>query len=111
MILYQQEELNKMSKDTLLGRPHGSAALWQDEGHKLIVCLDANEDVYKKAMSKALTDTNGLAMKEVVGKFTGQQLGATFFLGLKPIDAVWAMDDIKMVSARVMPTGYRIGDH
>ncbi len=28
-----------------------------------------------------LTDINGLAMNEVVGDFTGQKLGATFFRG------------------------------
>jgi hypothetical protein len=39
---------------------------WQDEGHRLIVCLDANEDIYKKAIMKVLTDKDVLAMKEVV---------------------------------------------
>ena len=57
---------------------------WRDEGHKLIVCLDANEDIYKKSIGKALTDKEGLAMKEVVGDHTGQQLGATYFRGTKP---------------------------
>ena len=84
---------------------------WHNKGHKLIVCFDANEDVYKKSIGKALTDRNGLAMKEVVGEFNGQKLGATFFWGSKPIDVVWATDDVKREGACVMPAGYGIGDH
>ena len=84
---------------------------WRDAGHKLIVCLDANEDVYRKALGKALTDKDGLAMKEIVGEHTGRKLGATYFRGSKPIDAVWATGDIGIVNACVMPTGFGIGDH
>ncbi len=61
---------------------------WQQDGDKLIVRLDANEDIYRKLLGKALTDINGLAMKEVVGEFTHQPVGPTFFRGSKPIDGV-----------------------
>ena len=84
----------------------------RDEGHKMAVCLDANEDIYKKSIGKVLTDKDGLAMKEVVGAHTGQQLGKTYFGGLKPIDVVWATEDIKIMNASMMPVGYGIvGDH
>ncbi len=43
---------------------------WRKEGNHLIVCLDMNEDIYKKSIGKSLTDINGLAMKEVIGVFT-----------------------------------------
>jgi hypothetical protein len=52
---------------------------WRAEGDRLIVCLDANENIYKKSIGHALTNMNGLAMKEVVGEFTGKPLGRTFF--------------------------------
>jgi hypothetical protein len=84
---------------------------WQQDGDKLIVCLDANEDIYCKLIVKALTDINGLAMKEVVGNFTHQCVGATFFQGPKPINGVWATSDILVSNACIMPTGYGIGDH
>jgi hypothetical protein len=71
---------------------------WRNAGDRLIVCLDANEHIYHKSIGRALTDISGLGMKEVVGQFTGKQLGATHFRGSKPIDAVWATPDI---SARV----------
>jgi hypothetical protein len=84
---------------------------WRSEGDRLIVCLDANEDIYTKSIGKALTDVDGLAMKEVVGAFTGTPLGTTFFRGSKPIDGVWATSDLTICNASVMPAGYGIGDH
>ena len=44
---------------------------WRAEGNRLIVCMDANEYIYKKSMGKALTDCEGLNMMGVVGEFTG----------------------------------------
>jgi hypothetical protein len=73
--------------------------------------MDANENIYKKSIGKTLTKTTGLAMREVVGDFTGKQLGATFFRGSSPIDAVWATPDVEIVGACVMPCGFGIGDH
>ena len=84
---------------------------WREEGDRLIVCLDANEDIYRKELGKTLTDSEGLNLKEVVGDFTGSQIGATYFRGSKPIDAVWATNDLQVVGACVMPAGYGIGDH
>ena len=84
---------------------------WRQQGDRLIVCLDANEDIYKKSIGKALTSPSGLAMTEVVGAFTGKRLGATHFRGSKPIDGIWATSDVTIASACVMPVGYGIGDH
>ncbi len=84
---------------------------WRQDGDKLIVCLYVNEDIYCKSIGKALTDINGLAMKEVVGDFTHQRVGATFFWGSKPINGVWATSDILISNACIMPAGYGIGDH
>jgi hypothetical protein len=50
---------------------------WREEGDRLIVCLDKNEHIYKKSIGKALTDIDGLAMREVVGDFTCQPVGPT----------------------------------
>jgi hypothetical protein len=77
----------------------------------LIVCLDANEDIYKKSLGKSLTNIDGLAMKEVVGEFTGTPVGATFFRGSKPINGVWATLDITVCNTSIMPSGYGIKDH
>jgi hypothetical protein len=61
---------------------------WRSEGDKLIVCLDTNEHIYRKALGRSLTDIEGLSMKEVVGDFTGKAIDSTFWGGSKPIDGV-----------------------
>jgi hypothetical protein len=56
-------------------------------------------------------DLHGLGIKEVVGDFTTKQLGATYFRGRKPIDAIWATSDVTVANACMMPVGYGVGDH
>ena len=77
----------------------------------LIVCMDANENIYKDHIGKALTNENGLGMIEAVGNYTGEQIGATFFRGTGPIDGVWVTPEVVVTGACVMPAGYGIGDH
>jgi hypothetical protein len=84
---------------------------WREEGDCLIVCLDANKDIYKKSLGKSFTNIDGLAMKEVIGEFTGTPVRATFFRGSKPINGVWATSDITVCNTSIMPVGYSIGDH
>jgi hypothetical protein len=83
---------------------------WREQGDRLIVCLDANEDIYRKALGRELTDTEGLALREVVGSFTNKKIGPTFFRGSKPIDGVWATSDITIANVCIMPVSYGIGD-
>ncbi len=84
---------------------------WRDDINKLVVCIDANEDVNKKSIGKAFTDMVGLAMVEVVREFTGQRIGPMYFWGLKPINAVWATSNVQVVGASIMPACYGVGDH
>jgi len=84
---------------------------WRAAGDRIVVCLDANEDIYRKAIGKALMVEEGLDMKEVVGAYTGKWIGPTFFRGQLPIDGVWATSDIRVSNACLMPAGYGIGDH
>jgi hypothetical protein len=84
---------------------------WCAEGNRLIVCLDTNEDIYKKPLGKSLTDIDGLAMKEVIGEFTRTPVVTLFFRGSKPIDGVWVTADITVCNASIMSAGYGIGDH
>ena len=84
---------------------------WRADGDRLIVCMDANEDIYSKTIGKTLTNSTGLRMKEAISEFTGRKLGATFFRGSKPIDAVWHTQDVIVTGACVMPAGYGVGDH
>ena len=47
---------------------------WREEGDRIIVAMDANENIYRKSIGKMLTDSAGLNMKEVVGEFTKKKL-------------------------------------
>ena len=60
---------------------------------------------------KALTESAGLKMNEVVGKFTGKKIGATYFRGQTPIDGIWATPDLIVTGVCVMPAGFGVGDH
>jgi hypothetical protein len=84
---------------------------WCEEGDRLILCLNANEDTYKKSFGKVLTNINDLAIKKVVGEITCTPVGTTFFRGSRPIDGVWVTSDITVCNASIIPAGYGIGDH
>jgi hypothetical protein len=58
-----------------LFREHLVAQLkkWKAKGNRLIVCLDANKDIYKKSISKALTDTDRLSMKKNCQRIHGAE--------------------------------------
>ena len=78
---------------------------WRDEDKKIVVCLDANENVYRDIIGRTLTNIEGLDMRE------STKLGATHFRGSRPIDAVWTTKDLEVTNACAMPIGYGIGDH
>eukprot|EP00956_Cyclotella_meneghiniana_P000971 scaffold1144_cov22-Cyclotella_meneghiniana.AAC.5 len=84
---------------------------WKEEGRSVIVMLDANEDVYRGKIGRLLTCPTGLDMRETVLASSGQQLTATYFRGSKPIDAIWATNDLEIVGAGAMPIGFSVGDH
>jgi hypothetical protein len=96
----------RFSKDLLRQMKQRQAA-----GKRLVLCLDANKNIYRAELGRQLTDLHRLGMMEVVGEFTGKQLGATFFRGSEPINAIWASSDLEVAHACVMPVGYGIGDH
>ena len=79
---YQQHRrclINK-EKDRTCPRTHFRNDLvkqlkkWRKEGNRLIVCLDANEDIYLESIGRELSHFTGLGMQEVVGQFTGEKL-------------------------------------
>ena len=84
---------------------------WRKDSERLILCLDANKNIYRGELGWQLTKLNGLGMKEAVGDFTVRRLGATHFRGSKPIDGVWTTGDVTMTNAGVMPVGFRVGNH
>ncbi len=117
--VYQQHRrhlINRLKDDTC---PHArfredllcQMKQWRKDGEWLILCLDANENIYRGELGRRLTKLDGLGMKEVVGEFTARQLGASYFRGSKPIDGVWTTGNITVMNACVMPVGFGVGDH
>ncbi len=51
---------------------------WREEGNEIILCLDANNNIYKGEVGRGLV-SDKLNMKEAVGMFMGREVGATFF--------------------------------
>ena len=58
---------------------------WREYGGRLIVCLDTNKNIYNNSIGRTLTNRDGLAISGVVGVFTCQKFGATYFRGSTPI--------------------------
>ena len=85
--------------------------IWQKEGKRLILCINANKNIYWGELGWQLTDLDGLGMKEVVGEFTAKQLGAMYFQGSEPIDGIWATGNLTVANACVMPVRFGVGDH
>ena len=52
---------------------------WREEGDRLIVCLDANENIYTKSIGKELTNLDGLAMSKWVLRSSEAQTQSTAF--------------------------------
>ncbi len=52
---------------------------WCRKEEQLILCLNANKNIYMGELGQQLTNLHGLGMKEVVGEFTARKLGATYF--------------------------------
>jgi hypothetical protein len=45
---------------------------WRAAGKHLVLCLDANKNIYRAELGRQLTDLYGLGMMEVVGEFMGK---------------------------------------
>ncbi len=85
--MYQQHRhhlINKLKDDTCPRACFCNDLLrhmkqWQKDGKHLILCVNANENIYQGELGRQLTDLDGLSIKEVVGEFTARQLEATYF--------------------------------
>jgi hypothetical protein len=77
-------------------------------GDRLVVCLDANENIYMQALGKMLTNPEGLGMIEAVGSYTGKKISPTYFGVQLPIDGIWTTLDVVVVNACIMPARYGI---
>jgi hypothetical protein len=93
--VYQQHQQHLINKLNILTCPRErfckdllqQMMQWREAGEHLVLCLDANENIYRAALGQQLIDLHGLGMTEVVGDFMSRRLGATFLRGCEPINA------------------------
>jgi hypothetical protein len=130
--VYQQHQWHHINKLNVLTCPREwfhknllqQMKQWQAAGEHLVLCLDANENIYRAKLGWQLTDLHGLGMKEVVREFTGRQLGATFFRGSEPCCAhrnnlygyrgqvqIYGIKDTHIQSTYIQITYIVLGDH
>jgi hypothetical protein len=99
LIMFRQQLMKQLKK-------------WRAEGDRILLFMDHNEHVYDRALGRALSNSTGLNLQEVILQHTGTRTGATFFRGSKPIDGLWAYSsDLEISNACVTPFGYGLGDH
>jgi hypothetical protein len=96
-----------------LFRQHLTAAItkWRAPGERIVLFMDHNEHAYDGMLGRALSNREGLNLREVILDTTGVRTGATYFQGSHPIDGLWASADLDISNACVMPFGYGVGDH
>ncbi len=80
-------------------------------GDRIILFVDHNVHVVTGALGMALSDKDGLNLREAVIQHTEKHPGAKFFCSSKPINGLWVSSDLNISNACVMPFGYGIGDH
>ena len=61
---------------------------WRRQGDRIILLMDANDNVHKGKLSQRLA-SNLIELKEAVHKLTTGQGPNTHIRGFKPIDGVW----------------------
>ena len=66
---------------------------WQKDGKCLILCVDANKNVYWGELGWQLTDLDDLGIKDVVREFMARQLRASYFQRSEPFDGIWAISN------------------
>lgn len=85
---------------------------WREQGDRLIVFMDVNDDIYRGEIAQALTgEAEGLRMVEAITHCTKVASPATYFRGSKPIDGCWTTTDVMVTNACLMPVGFGVGDH
>ena len=83
---------------------------WREEGDKLILILDGNENMKNGQLARMLR-TPDLDMKDAIKSRSGMDGPATFVRGSRQIDAAWVTPDIEISAASFLPFFFGVGDH
>ena len=67
---------------------------WRSKGERVILMMDANEDVIDGVMCRLLRKAD-VGMREAVHKVTAGKGPNTYFKGSEAIDGIWTTIEIK----------------
>ena len=81
---------------------------WRNKGDRVILFIDANENLKRDAIKKLTKKHN---MHDMVKKYSGLPGPPTFFRGSTQIDGVFATDEVSCHFATYLPFFSLIGDH
>ena len=81
---------------------------WKNDGERVVLMLDANEDLNGGPLSRAL---DAIDMRDAVRARTGTPGPATWFRGRNQIDGAFATQNVDCCGARFLPFWAGIGDH
>ena len=110
----QQRRYFKLHGDTRCPRAifrsdlHSLLKIWIDAGDKVLLLIDANEDLSKGPLSSKL---KSLQMYDAIAKRSGIPGPATFATGLNQIDGAFFSRNFECTGARFLPLWTGIGDH
>ena len=83
---------------------------WREQGDRLILMMDANENVYSGKFGQRLSE-EGIDLKEAVHAQTKGQGPHTHNRGSQPIDGIWFTPDLELTGASYLPFDGSLGDH
>ena len=83
---------------------------WRANEDRIVLMMDANEDVVDGAMCKQLGGED-LNLREVVYSRTEAKGPNTYFRGKDAIDGIWVSEEIETGAAAYLPFDPELGDH
>ena len=83
---------------------------WRKAGDRVILMMDANENVLDGNMCKQFKEDD-IRMVEAVHSQEPGHGPKTFFRGQQSIDGIWVSTDLEIISASYLPFNADIGDH
>ena len=83
---------------------------WREEGDKLILMLDGNENMETVRLERMLRNPD-FDMQDVVKLCSNTEGPATFVRGSRKIDGAWVTPGIEISTAYFLPFYFGVGDH
>ena len=83
---------------------------WRDDGEKLVVLMDSNEDMISGKLARAFRRPE-LQLQDVINFRTKLEGPPTFIRGQRQIDGAWATKDVTIAAAGFLPFNFGAGAH